>query len=197
MNRTWLTSATVPGALAEMRRRIREDQRAVSSEVAGVLEGIARGLDDPGFSVRATPRKLLGRFRLATGVEAAAYLDQRRLEVAHHLARHSDVPVAEIAEGLGFPSRELFTKWFTARLGEAPDRLRKSARGDACPVRKEADPGIEGGGWQPGDDWPTEWDWDRLVLGAVSPEEAHRLLLILLVTYPELERELPREVPVS
>ncbi len=180
----------VAAALADARRRIREDQRGVSDEVGGLLEAIARGLDDPGFEVRSTPLKVLGRFRLEVGVEANAFLDQRRLEVAYHLVCHSELAVAEISDGLGFRSPELFRKWFSARLGEAPDNLRRGAQ-SARPGREVADRPPCDPAASTDDAWPTEWDWDRLVLGAASSEEAHRLLLTLLVKYPQLADEIP------
>ena len=185
-----LTATTIAEAFAEVRRRIREDRRGVPEEIAGLLEEIAEALDDPEFDVRTvaglTPQ-ILGRFRLGIGLEANAYLDQRRLEIAYHLVCNTSLGVAEIAAGLGFRKPESFAKWFERRTGQTPEQLRH-ANGGARAVGEE--PAQPRPVWQPSDGWPTEWDWERLILGATCPEEACACLRLLLAKYPELETEL-------
>lgn len=77
--------------------------------------------DQAGMS-RAT---LVRRFREAVGMPPIEYLIQWRLLKAHSLLKYSTYPLEEIAERVGFASRETLTRAFKRRYGYTPMSLRR------------------------------------------------------------------------
>lgn len=77
-----------------------------------------------GFS----PSYLRHRFKAETGKTLRAYMIEVRLQLAHFLLRHTDLPVAVIAQMLGFSSPFHFTRWFHRYQSISPSALRRTLR---------------------------------------------------------------------
>lgn len=65
--------------------------------------------------------------RAACGRSAQRILSERKLHEAHRLLLARDLPVATIAEGLGFASPAYFTRFIRKQTGCTPSELRTSA----------------------------------------------------------------------
>jgi AraC-like DNA-binding protein len=68
------------------------------------------------------------RFRAASGRTPLAYLAHWRIRLAERALRTSDVPVAELADRLGYASESSFSHAFTRLAGTSPSRFRRDAR---------------------------------------------------------------------
>ncbi len=115
------------------------------------------------------------------------------MEVAYYLVCKTTVPRDEISEGLGFRSRVLFCKWFKWRLGRTPRGLRQASR--SARALPEGSNGSPGDARRVSEAWPTQWDWDRLVLGAVTPEAVIWILRLLEAKFPQLAQDAPLDRP--
>ncbi len=65
-------------------------------------------------------------FARAAGVGPQRYVLQRRVERAKALLRQGDVPLAAIAQELGFADQSHFTNAFRRETGETPGRFRSA-----------------------------------------------------------------------
>ncbi|MFF4222486.1 helix-turn-helix domain-containing protein [Streptomyces abikoensis] len=72
------------------------------------------------------PRTLTRAVRAATGLGAKHFLDQRILLEAKRLLAHTDLPVARVAEHLGFGDSANFTTFFQRQTALPPSRWRAS-----------------------------------------------------------------------
>lgn len=71
-------------------------------------------------------RTLERRFRDATGMSLHLYISELRVERVCQLLVETSMPVAEIADELGFPDVAHFARFFRARRGIAPVAYRKT-----------------------------------------------------------------------
>lgn len=67
------------------------------------------------------------RFREEVGTPPAQYLNRRRVAVARHLLRSTDLPVTEIALRVGFSSSQYFATVYKRFTGEIPSGRRRAA----------------------------------------------------------------------
>lgn len=70
-----------------------------------------------------------GRFVARVGKPPAAYLAHVRLDAATGLLRDTFLPVARIAESVGYASEAAFSRAFKNRYGMPPTRWRRDVRG--------------------------------------------------------------------
>jgi transcriptional regulator GlxA family with amidase domain len=77
-------------------------------------------------------RKLERRFHEKTATKPLAAYRMLRIERAHQLLLHTDLPLAEIVEATGFGSRSNLRHWLREEVGVSPQALRqRSFRGAA------------------------------------------------------------------
>jgi len=67
-------------------------------------------------------------FKKATGSTPHQYVLKTRLDRSRHMLSHSDLPLAHIAEFLGFKSQSHFTRAFRQHVGENPSDYRRRSR---------------------------------------------------------------------
>ena len=66
-------------------------------------------------------------FKKATGSTPHQYVLKTRLDRGRHMLSHSDLPLAHIAEFLGFKSQSHFTRAFRQFTGRTPSDFRRQA----------------------------------------------------------------------
>jgi transcriptional regulator GlxA family with amidase domain len=69
------------------------------------------------------------RFARVTGLTPGRYLQQLRLQQACELLRDSNLPIAEIANRVGYPDLGHFSTLFRKHMSQTPSGYRKSVRG--------------------------------------------------------------------
>lgn len=77
--------------------------------------------------VHLSPRTLLRRFKLATGVTPNDYLQRLRICAAETRLAQSDQAVEQIALGVGYTDRAAFAKLFKRITGNTPNEYRRRA----------------------------------------------------------------------
>jgi AraC-like DNA-binding protein len=76
-----------------------------------------------------SPRHFSRSFRRVFGETPYQYLLSRRLELARHLLRTTEMPVGEICLEVGFASVGSFTTTFTRHVGVSPTTFRAAYAG--------------------------------------------------------------------
>jgi AraC-like DNA-binding protein len=69
---------------------------------------------------------LAERFQHLVGTAPMQYLTQWRMMLAANLLRHSNTPLAHIAEGVGYQTDTAFIRAFRREFGAPPARWRRS-----------------------------------------------------------------------
>jgi AraC family transcriptional regulator len=67
-------------------------------------------------------------FRSAYGFSPHQYIQQLRIEKARGLLSHTDTPVSEVADLLGFVNSQSFSRLFSQRMGVSPSQYRVLAK---------------------------------------------------------------------
>ena len=75
--------------------------------------------------VALSPSRFAARFRETCGESAMGYVASWRANVASRLLRDSDLPLAEIAERVGYRSLPAFSRAFKAKIGVPPAQWRR------------------------------------------------------------------------
>jgi len=100
--------------------------------LADALESFEKNLADPitpsGLARRAnlTPSKAARLLRRFFDLTPSQFITRIRLEVASHLLRESDRPVADIAQECGFYDHSAFSRAFRAAMGVTPSEFRRA-----------------------------------------------------------------------
>jgi LacI family transcriptional regulator len=84
------------------------------------------GVADVARAVGAGRRTLERRFQVAVGRTVAEEILRRRLQIAAHLLRGSDLPIKQVAGRCGFANASHFTQVFLRRHGATPNAWRRS-----------------------------------------------------------------------
>lgn len=71
-----------------------------------------------------TPRHLNRLCSAAFAMPLASYIREQRLRLAQHLLEDSETPIQEIAELVGYPDLQHFSKLVRSRCGASPRQLR-------------------------------------------------------------------------
>lgn len=64
-------------------------------------------------------------FKEETGLTPAAYMDARKVKAAKDYLALSTIPIAEMAQRLGFPGTEAFSSFFATNAGVPPEAYRR------------------------------------------------------------------------
>lgn len=91
-------------------------------------------------NVYVSARHLSRLFLRLTGVAPAAYVTQARLDRAKGLLAHSEMPIKEVAEAVGYPDVHHFTRVFARGCGCPPGEFRRHEA--ARPVPNIQKPGV-------------------------------------------------------
>jgi AraC family L-rhamnose operon transcriptional activator RhaR len=86
-------------------------------------------LEEIAAQVHVSPRHLSRLLQHLTGVSPAVYIEQARIDRAAALLRHSDTPIKEIANEVGYADVHHFTRVFTRRCGVSPGAFRSGDSG--------------------------------------------------------------------
>lgn len=101
-------------------------QRAVALMLANVEEPLAiRAISR---MTDTTPRQLERLFRGFLGCTPVGFYRARRLEKAHDLLIHTNLPLIEIAQMTGFAGHSQFSAAYRGHFGEAPSLSRRRLR---------------------------------------------------------------------
>lgn len=98
-----------------------------------IKQRIADGEQPPSLSELAalcqlSQRHLLRAFQEETGQTPGHFVKQRMMEKASQLLRHSDLPINQIAESVGFTSAAAFSTAFRRITGSSPRQFRQQQR---------------------------------------------------------------------
>lgn len=106
------------------------DDEGFAPVVAWALEHLAEDLPVARLARRAqmSERTFARRFRAATGVSPAAWVNAQRLDRARELLEGSDLPVEQVARRSGFGSSAVLREHF-ARIGTSPTAYRRTFAG--------------------------------------------------------------------
>jgi AraC-like DNA-binding protein len=97
----------------------------------GNLAAVAEGL---GLNARTFQRRLR-----AEGLAFSDLLDQVRRQLAEAYLTDSALPLARLAERLGYADSSAFSRWFSEQYGQSPSRWRdEQARADAPAPRSDS-----------------------------------------------------------
>ena len=113
--------------LGEARLRRALDFMSADLSAHHGLEEIAR---EAGISVFHFARM----FRQAMGAPPRAFLTGLRLEAARGMLERSDVPIAEVARLVGYPTSRNFNAAFARRYGSTPGAWRRDNRTRYAPL---------------------------------------------------------------
>jgi len=120
-------------AIMEGRRAAGAAERRSDPRVLAAMELIRtefatlESLGQIGAHVGLSESRLSHLFRSETGESPWAYLERARLDEARRLLAATDLPIARIAERVGFSSEFYFSRRFRERFGAAPRQYRKTA----------------------------------------------------------------------
>lgn len=170
-------------AQADARSRIEVDGRGAPAAVRRLLETLSQRLFDTDFDAAeiAADPDTQREFRFTFGVSPKGYRDGLLLDAARWLICKTEMPVTEIAAGLGFAEPEAFSRWFKYRTGLSPMKLREQHRPPAeeRPAKASPSPSKDHG-------FPVSFpEWCRVMLGVASREKALMVLRYLYENYPE------------
>ena len=87
-------------------------------------------VDDIGSDIGLSRVQLYRKLKAITGLSPAELLRQMRLQKAHDLIMHSDLPISAIAYDTGFSSPGYFSKCFRDEYGISPSDIRKQQEGE-------------------------------------------------------------------
>ena len=84
-------------------------------------------IDEIAYAVHLSPRQFMRRFRAAYGTTPHRYITRRRQQIAQKMLVSQDDTITEIAETLGFPSINTFSRWFKKTSGVSPSAYREDS----------------------------------------------------------------------
>ena len=115
-------------------RRQRERRGLSDNRLARALALIEERLAEPlavneiAEAVHLSAFHFARMFRRSTGMSPHEYVTTRRVEKAQTLLAVSDVPLAEVAQRVGYRTQAHFTRVFHEKTGTTPRRYRQSLR---------------------------------------------------------------------
>ncbi|KZY34106.1 transcriptional regulator [Roseovarius sp. HI0049] len=109
------------------------ERRCIEMMHARLAEDLC--VDELAVEARLSSFHFARMFKQSTGVTPLAYLTRLRLEKACELLEHSDIPVTEIAQDVGYSSNQVLARVFAKHMHMSPSDYRRSVRD---PVRSYA-----------------------------------------------------------
>ena len=83
------------------------------------------GLDNVSEYVNRNPSYISRLIKQSTGKNFSKILVERRMEEAKKLLRSSSLKISQIAEQVGYPNLQYFTRVFTSQMSMTPAEYRK------------------------------------------------------------------------
>ncbi len=123
--------------LDEVRQRAVRPQDRLLEAVAAAIDRDLRkplALDDLARAAELSRAHFARAFHAAAGITPMAFLRHRRMQRARELLLTTDLPLADVADQVGYPDRFHFSRVFRASCGSPPGRLRRQLRGAAQPA---------------------------------------------------------------
>jgi AraC family L-rhamnose operon transcriptional activator RhaR len=102
----------VPGEAAHTHPAVLEAMRLLESRLSHKWS-----LNELADELHLTPRYVIRLFRAATGLPPMAYLAQHRVEKAAYLLLHTDQPITQIGQAVGWADQNYFARRFKAHYG--------------------------------------------------------------------------------
>lgn len=121
-----IEAATFPVPLSlRMETALEEDRIAHAQNIA--LQNFPRSVPVQNLSdlLGVSPSRLRHRFKEATGKSPQAYVRTLRLKAAQQLLKRTKLPIAVIAQLLGFQDPFYFSRWLRRNTGKPPSALRR------------------------------------------------------------------------
>ncbi len=114
---------------APRRDRAETEPKALGRQVQAYIDGHFSEpltLQDMGRALHVSPYYLSHVFKEASGYSPTQYLLRRRIGEAQNLLISTDLPMAQIAERVGFETQNYFNLQFSRHVGMAPRKYRES-----------------------------------------------------------------------
>lgn len=106
------------------------DRRTLATIVAAI-DGRLRSspsLGDLGLLTGLSPSHFARKFRQSTGLSLERFVNRRRLQAAFGQLKGAEVPLAHVAQELGFSSQSHFTRLFRGLTGMTPAKYQRQHR---------------------------------------------------------------------
>ncbi len=129
-----LIQSVKPGTRAELRRRIGLGVNFIHTHYAGAID-----LDAMAAASQLSRFHFLRTFHSVIGMTPSAYLTRKRVAVSLRLLRTRELPVAAIAEQVGFGSRATLFRQIRAVTGCSPSAARGREPGRAAGLESQPD----------------------------------------------------------
>lgn len=123
---------------APRRNQAETEPRTLGRQVQAFIDGHFSEpltLQDMGKALHVSPYYLSHVFKEASGYSPTQYLLRRRIGEAQNLLISTDLPIARIAEQVGFETQNYFNLQFSKHVGIPPGKYRESFVG-----KKKGDP---------------------------------------------------------
>ncbi|MCI9609268.1 MAG: AraC family transcriptional regulator [Oscillibacter sp.] len=121
---------------APRRDRAETEPKALGRRVQAFIDGHFSEpltLQDMGKALHVSPYYLSHAFKEASGYSPTQYLLRRRIGEAQNLLISTDLPMARIAEQVGFETQNYFNLQFSKHVGMPPGKYRESFVGKKKP----------------------------------------------------------------
>lgn len=122
--------------VGDARDRAETEPRTLGRQVQAFIDGHFREpltLQDMGRALHVSPYYLSHAFKEASGYSPTQYLLRRRIGEAQNLLISTDLPMAKIAEQVGFETQNYFNLQFSKHVGMPPKKYRESFVGKKKP----------------------------------------------------------------
>jgi AraC family L-rhamnose operon transcriptional activator RhaR len=147
ISRLTLILGYVARAVTATRDRFEEASRPTHPVVVQAIQALEARLSHPwtlselAADLHVSPSYLLRLFRSSTGLPPIAYVARRRAETAAEMLLHSDDPVTQIGEAVGWPDQNYFARRFKAHFGLTATDYRTRFADTARHLKPTAKPG--------------------------------------------------------
>ena len=105
------------------------DDPIAESALAWIEEHLVESptIDEIASAIHLSPRQLMRRFRATYGTTPHRYIMRRQLQIGQKMLISQNDTITEIAEVLGFPSINTFSRWFKKMSGVSPSAYREDS----------------------------------------------------------------------
>jgi AraC-like DNA-binding protein/mannose-6-phosphate isomerase-like protein (cupin superfamily) len=127
----------------------RKKRKSINTYIKSALDYISSNFDDEltidtiAAAVGISKAHLQRSFRLSEGCTIVEAINRLRINKAKVLLESGNIPIVEIANEVGFNSRQYFSTLFTRSTGVTPAEYRKHQRGNMASGFGDADMGVK------------------------------------------------------